>query len=148
MPEDLKAIGDEMAVQDKRGTSYVYFIVVEDKKVLGIDSNYADGRQRKGVMEYDEPLCDSCEAIAEANGPDIPDECDDCPEDAFVWYRKEEAVPNLYAGVFFTAKACDDHIARNLHHYNGTARSYGMSAYHNEEMIAVMKFLCPNGNLK
>lgn len=147
IPDNIKAIGDEMAIQDNRSTSYVMFVVVEDKKVYGVTND--DYRERKDTDMYTyEDLCEDCNQSQETEGM-VPEECDnsDCDE-SFINYRIEEDVPNLYAGVFFTAKACQAHLDSNRHHYNSTAKVYGISAYHNWEMREVMEFLCPNGNLK
>lgn len=147
--QELETLAEEMFTQDKRSTSYVYFVVVEDKKVYGIDSDYADGSERKDYDSLERSdLCEKCKKIWD-NGEELPDECDEygC-EDSFVTYRIDRDVPNLYAGIFFTSKACDEHIKNKAHHYNGTARSYGMSAVYNYQLRAVMDHLCPKGGLK
>lgn len=134
--EELLEISKLMREQDNRSTQYPIFIVVEKKKIYGVDENWSNGRERK--EDYDEPLCDRCEAIAEGNGPDIPDECDDCPSDAFVYYREEDHEPNLMAGFFLTEKACKNHIEYNDYHYTKPS-SYVVSAWRNPEMVAVMQ---------
>lgn len=144
----IKEISQEMITQDKRCTSYVYFVVVEDKKVWGVESQYAHGKERK---DYDnlqrEDLCDSCKKKWDED-EDLPDDCDEYEcEDSFVNYRIETEVPNLYAGIFFTAKACEEHIKNKGHHYNGTQRSYGMSAVYNYELRAVMEHLSPTAQM-
>lgn len=140
MEEELARIKEQMLTQDNRATSYPIFIIVEDKKIYGVESGWADGRERK--EDYDNPLCDRCEAMADSNGPDYPEECDDCPDDAFVNYRIEKDVPNLYAGFFFTAEAAQAHLDSNHHHYNSTAKVYATSAYNNYELRTVMQHLC------
>lgn len=128
-----------MLSQDNRSTSYPIFVVVEDKKIYNVGDDY-DGRERR--EDYDDPLCERCEAMADSNGPDYPDECYECPDDAFVTYRIEKDVPNMRAAFFFTAEACNAHIRANPHHYNSTAKSYAISAYHNQELRDVMEYLC------
>lgn len=140
MKEEIEHIKKEMLTQDNRATSYPIFIIVEDKKVYGVESGFADGRERK--EDYGDPLCDRCEFMADSNGPDYPDECDDCPEEAFINYRIEKDVPNLYAGFFFTAEAAQNHLEESRHHYNFTAKTYAISAYNNHELKTVMKYLC------
>lgn len=132
----MQEIKNELLTQDNRWTSWPIYIVVEDKKIYGVDSGGSDGRERK--EDYDDPLCESCEALAEGNGPDYPDECEDCPSDAFVYYRIEHDVPNLYGAFFLTAKACEEHLAANRHHYNSTAHSYAISACHNDELQKII----------
>lgn len=53
---------------------------------------------------------------------------------------------NLQAGVFLTAAACDNHINAKRHRYStlGT-RSYGISAYHSQEMANVLEWLSKLG---
>lgn len=146
MKEEIKQIKNEILTQNKRSTSYVIFIIVEDKKIYGVESDWQDGRERK--QNYDDPLCETCEAMAEGNGPDYPDECDECPDEAFINYRIEKDVPNLYAGFFFTAKAAEEHLQSNRHHYDSTAKTYGISAYHNYELKNVLKYLVGEENIE
>lgn len=141
-PQEIIDIGLKMRTQNNRSTAWPIFIVVEDKKIYGVDPDHAsDGRDRKDrdIVE-DGSMCDSC-LEQEADGFSIPDDCDICNDECFVHYRIEKDVPNLRAGVFFTAEACDAHIEANRHHYNRTAHSYAISAYHNRELKAVMRFL-------
>lgn len=76
--------------------------------------------------------------------PDWQDcESEENEEGDLVYYRMEEQ-PNLSAGVFFTAKACEDHIRANHYHYNNP-RSYGISAWRNYEMQTVMLEIVARG---
>lgn len=137
--EDLK---NEILTQNNRHTSYVIFIVVENKFVYGVSSDFSDGRERRDIDQIDtaNDLCESCTKSYEDTG-DFPEECEDCDDSSFHFFRIEKDVPNLYAGFFFTGKACDEHIAMNRHHYNSTVKSYGISAYHNPELKAVMAYI-------
>lgn len=139
MNEEMERIKHQMLTQSNRATSYPIFIVVEDKRVYGVASDLADGRERR--EDYGGELCESCKKLEDENDY-IPDDCEDCPDEMFVNYRIEEDVPNLYAGFFFTAEACIAHIESNAHHYNKTAKSYAISAYHNHELRDVMKYIC------
>lgn len=56
-------------------------------------------------------------------------------------YFKWEWEFDLRAGAFLTAKACEQHIKENAHHYHEKARSYAVSAWRNEEMKSVMQSL-------
>jgi hypothetical protein len=47
----------------------------------------------------------------------------------------------FYSKAFFTAKACNEHIQSNKHHYREPA-PYLMGNYRSYEMEIVMKFLC------
>lgn len=137
---DMQTLAQEMANQDNRGTQYPIFIVVEDRKVYGMDRDYRDcGKERKEMDFIEtEDLCDKCEKIyLETN--ELPEECENynC-EDSFVYYVIEKDVPNMRAGFFFTAKACEDHIAANHYHYQ-EPESYCISAWRNPEMVMVMQ---------
>lgn len=136
----------EMLIQNDRSTSWPIFVVVEDKKIYGIDQDFADGKERKEIDLIDvDDLCESCLAKYDDN-MEIPDDCDSCDAGTFSHYRIENDVPNLRAAFFFTGKACDEHIAANHHHYNATAHSYAISAYHNSELKGVIEFLKSNGS--
>lgn len=136
-PEPLEIIKQELLTQNNRSTSWPIFIVVEDRRVYGVDSDFADGTERKEDFDEDD-LCEQCKAL---DSDELPDECDDCMVDCFVNYRIERDVPNLYAGFFFTAKACDEHLEVCSHHYNKTAHSYAISATHNPELKVVIEHL-------
>ncbi len=71
----------------------------------------------------------------------LPDDCDNCDNESFDYYRIQRDVPNLYAGFFFTAKACNEHLEANRHHYNSTAHSYAISATHNSELQTIIAFI-------
>lgn len=95
--EELK---QEMLTQNNRSTSDPIFIVVEKKKIYGVDSNFScDGRERQDtdLIDPKENLCTVCYKQYAETG-EIPEECDDgdC-EETFVNYRIEEDVPNLRA---------------------------------------------------
>ena len=137
----VELMAQEMMDQDKRSTAWPIFIVVENKKVYGVDPNFRDcERERKDIdnIEKDD-LCDNCREVFEEGEVDLPKECGnyEC-DDSFIYYRIEEDVPNMRAGFFFTAKACDEHIQSQAHHYDDSAKSYAISAYYNEELRMVM----------
>lgn len=140
----IEVIREKMLTQDPRSTSWPVFIVVESKKIYGVDSGASDGRERKDSDYFHiDDLCEECEEKFKKTGR-IPEECasyEECSDDTFVYYRLEDDVPNLRAAFFFTAEACDAHIAANPHHYNKTAHSYAISAYHNAELKAVIEYL-------
>lgn len=138
-----------METQDYRCTSYPIYIIVEDKKVYGVESSWSEDKERKDWDNIDpeNELCNKCQKAAEDG--ELPDECDewDC-EESFINYRIEECVPNLYAGFFFTEEAALAHLANKGHHYNSTAVVYAISAVYNYELRSVMEYLSPNARLK
>lgn len=136
----IETIKNGMLLQDNRSTAYPIFIVVEDKKIYGVDSNFScDGIERKDIDGIDRrrELCEECQEALENR--ELPEECEnsECDE-SFLNYRIEKDVFNHRGAFFFTAQACNEHIEANRHHYNATAHSYAISAYHNPELRAVM----------
>ncbi len=107
----IQEIGKEMAEQNNRATQYPLFVVQSQEKVYG-DYSWCDEVERRD--EYDvELLCRECKKLYD-DSLDLPDHCDFCKSDCFVWFNWEDKF-DLNAGVFFTAKACDQHI--KLNHY-------------------------------
>ena len=133
----IEEIGAEMSTQDNRATQYPMFIVVEDVD-RPVPSELSDGRHRVSEPDYGS-LCENCIREMDEDGFLDNEDCDECADDCFWWYKREQE-PNLMAGVFFTAKACEDHIRANSYHYNNP-KSYGISAWRNPEMEEVMKHL-------
>lgn len=135
--ELIKEIGHKMANQDNRATQYPMFCVYEI-----VERSVADGQgesRRKDMDSIDlDDLCEKCAKLHE-DGEDLPDQCDDCDSDCF-WNCEEELEPNLQAGVFFTAEACQKHIDENHYHYNKPV-VYGIGSWRNPEMVEVMKYI-------
>lgn len=146
--KEIEAIKNGMLLQDKRSTSYPIFIVVEDRKIYGVDSDFSfDGRERKDDDYLDRScLCEECDELYEKD-KELPEDCEECDGDAFIYYRMERDTPNMRAAFFFTAQACNEHIERNRHHYNSTAHSYAISACYNYELQAVMVELIGEANV-
>lgn len=138
--ENLKAIRELMLTQDNRSTSYPIFIIVEDKKVYGVAEEYGGERERMEDFDYKD-LCTRCLERVRDNREPVED-CDNWQCDkTFVNYRVEEDVPNIRAGFFFTEEQAEHHLKVQRHHYNSTAKTYAISAYHNTELKQVMEFL-------
>lgn len=133
--EQLKQLALEMESQDNRATQYPLFVIMVDKKVYG-SYEWCDEAERK--EESDGELCSSCEKLAD-EGEELPEYCNNCDSDCFVWFKWEQDF-DLEAGVFLTAKACDEHIRLNHYHYTNP-RSYGISAWRNYEMQDIMKLI-------
>ena len=135
----IPEIKHELLTQDNRSTSWPIFIIVEDRKIYGVGDGWEDGKERKDDYDHSD-LCEEC--ITKHEDGTVPDECENwgCIT-SFVNYRVEKNVPNLYGGFFFTAKAAEEHLAANRHHYNSTAKTYGISATHNSELQTVINYL-------
>lgn len=132
----IDEIALEMVKQNNRATQYPLFVVMETVEVCVPDSQ-ADGSHRKDDDDGIDPnyLCEDCLKLAQKE-EDLPDWCNDCDSECFWSYRKDER-PNLLPGVFFTAKACQEHIDSNKYHYTHP-KVFGVGAWRNPEMVEVM----------
>lgn len=145
----VKATAAEMLTQSNRSTQYPLFVVqVDEKRYV----NYLDDWEHKERSNYDgvdmadyrKTLCARCRNRYDEKG-EVPEKClseningaSECDDEAYFYYNIVDAF-DLMAGAFFTAKACDDHIKENHYHYNN-GRSYGVGAWRNPEMQAVMR---------
>lgn len=137
--DELKAIGSEMVQQNNRATENVMFVIEVDKKVWVTAGEDYDERERvEDTNEF--MLCESCAKDFEESGGERPlESCEQCDEECFNHYRIERTF-DLRAGVFLTAKACNEHIQANAYHYDNP-KSFGISAWRNPEMQAVMQML-------
>ena len=145
--DKLKAIGKEMNSQDNRSTQFVMF-AVRDRKLVEATDDY-------DVLEF-----------LDEDYSEIDDPCEDCKDDYFGGRVDQEACVNcgcahvipmskewefdLKCGLFFTAKACEQHIAENHYHYTKEVHSYGVSSWRNPEMQTVLRFLSelPDGKAR
>ena len=138
--DELKKISVEMNTQSTRYTYLPLFVVQEEKKTVTHDGFSDDyifvGDEGDEIDEKD--VCEECEDLYDEQADFKP--CEDCGVKAR-YPVKIEWEFNLRAGVFLTAKACDDHIKNNHYHYEKGARSYAISAWRNPEMETVMKYL-------
>lgn len=126
-----------MAHQDNRSTQYPMFCVYE--KVKRITASGCGEFERKDPDYYDkEDLCETCSKLDEDN-EELPEYCAECSSNCF-WEFTEELEPNLQAGVFFTAAACQKHIDENGYHYNDPV-VYGIGSWRNPEMVTVIKHI-------
>ena len=133
----IEEIGKEMVEQNHRITQNVMFVIQVDVKVPCPD-NQADGYVR--IPETTEGWCDECLDTQEQEGGLREDfHCENCDEEAFGAYRNDTKF-DLTAGVFFTAKACEQHIKLNHYHYNNP-KSFGIGSWRNFEMQEVQRYL-------
>jgi hypothetical protein len=138
--EILKQTSEQMRSQNNRGTQYPLF-VIQDKKEVVTHGDYCDfhkysGEEGNEIEEKD--VCEECESKACSDGFLETSPCVDCGVQYYLPV-KEIWEFNLRAGVFFTEKACDEHIKQNDYHYSKNVRSYVIGAWRNEEMKAVMQ---------
>lgn len=128
--------GNAMIEQNNRGTQYPLFAIQDDFDVYVEPGEDYDRRQRpEDIQTY--WLCDACSDLYN-DGETLPDDCDDCDEDAFEHFRVERRLTVERVGVFFTEKAATDHIIVNSYHYKNPS-VYAIAAWRNPEMVAVMQ---------
>lgn len=137
----LEEIGKEMATQNNRATQFPLFIIMEDVERAVPDGNGEKRRKDSDSPDFYKGMCATCAKKHEDDGTQ-PDYCEECDPDCF-WDCEISQEPNLNAGVFFTAKACQEHIDENNYHYNNP-KVYGIGAWRNEEMQQVMFNLIKN----
>lgn len=153
--EQLTALAQEMATQDNRCTAKPYIFQVQtDKKVWvgNLNGDYKflirnDGEElgdwnKDTVTRY----CDDHEIPY----PDWLGEFDSGMEPDWLLYNEwlEEqklclesySIVHNYENAFLTAKACQQHIKRNGHHYVNP-RDYLSHAFRNPELELVFTFL-------
>lgn len=137
---ELVEIGQAMNAQDPRGTAFPLFVVEHKiRRYVAYADDY-DVAERKEEPEKSD-LCFDCQNTEN----ELPEECENCEIGAFNYYKTEREI-DTRAGVFFTAEACDNHIAANNYHYGENARSYAISAWRNPEMQTVLNYLSKLGS--
>ena len=137
--EKLKKTSTLMKEQNNRGTQYPLF-VIQDLKEEITHGDFCDfhkyfGDEGEEIDEKD--VCQTCEDKACSDGFSEMDTCE-CGVKQYL-PLKEVWEFDLKAGVFFTEKACDEHIQQNNYHYTKNVRSYVVGAWRNEEMKVVMQ---------
>lgn len=136
---DLVEISKLMRTQHNRHTQRPLWVIQEVVRVQVSRENDYDVKERLDPDWGDFAMCEECEKIAE-NGGEIPQDCDECPDSSFLFYKEEYQTAYQSAGVFFTEKACEEHIEEFSYRFN-KPRSYVTSAYNNDEMAAVMHYI-------
>ena len=153
MHEKLIALATEMTTQDNRITAMPFmFQVKEEQRVYDYGLN---GSNRclmyEGEQEHDfeseddlrEIITDNCSS----GDRDVPDfenmDFDDMVEwmEARGYEQVTWSVRHVYKNTFFTAKACQEHIDANRHHYNNPT-VFLNRAFRNPEMELVSELLC------
>lgn len=96
--EFIKNLAKEMATQDNRWTQNVGFMIQETKEEL--DYHKENIRKRKDGDDIgEELLCDECKKKYWED-EDLPNDCDDCDEEAFYWVKEEEVLNTRWPCVF------------------------------------------------
>lgn len=155
---DLKETSKLMREQSNRHTQYPLFIIQNFEEVVKAEScgglmkhvsydgeNELTSEQYQAIEELqnldpEDEVDAFMEEVADELGTDIEDLKDWDLYDFREIEFDEEYVYDDAAGVFFTEKACHDHIEANRHHYT-KPRSYVISAWRNPEMVATMQMI-------
>lgn len=129
----LPEIGERIRTDDNRATAEPIFLVQEQVRIYGIDTDYDPPIEWIYADEcnpVDSDLASSLEAGYQKDHTE--------PEDyRRVGYQEEWR----YVQPFFTEAAADLYIEKNSHRHTGKLRTYVDSAYRNWEWIAVRKQL-------
>lgn len=138
--EFLEQLTTEMQTQNIRMTQYPLFYVYQRERRYFETGTYGyDYEERSFSADHGEPkeeLCSDCYNLYNANA-DLP-EYTDC--DCNVVYVKEEDVPAIDVGPFFSEKAAQNHIDKNYYHYYKPF-IYVNSAWRNYELQEVLQLL-------
>lgn len=122
MDDDFKrvqATGKRMATQDNRSTQYVLFVIRNRVKRYVPDENFNFRGEGENYHDgYDDELGAPYNYVMEFD---------------------------LTPGVFFTEQAALQHLAENAHHYS-KPEVYGVGAWRNPEMQAVMRQIIKAGD--
>jgi len=157
MYSSLMELSKEINSQDHRSMSMPYFFQVQTEKgvvalegcgdtVYWVDSDGLELRTKEDIEEYIKDY------ISDEFGDKTAEEIslyfiDKIKGKEADWllnkdFRRVDIVfEKRYENSFFTAKACQENINANKHHYNKPV-TYLNGAFRNPEMELVMKFLC------
>ena len=137
MNEQLKETSRLMREQGNRSTQYPLFVIHSLKRTYVSYSDDHEHTERNEDEDFD-MMCGDCQKLYD-NGEDLPDSCEHCDVSAFNYYNEAYEIDDR-GGVFFTEKACKDHIEANEYHYN-KPRTYVISAWRNPEIVVFMQNL-------
>jgi len=158
MYSKLIKLAEEMTTQDMRGTRMPHMFQIKEEYDQIVPEGYGDSTMAinyEGLEISDfKELKEHIQEILDDSGwsqDEIEDELSSEDWDEYVelltehteetWSlidsRKEQKLTNT----FFTAKACQEHIDSNNHHYNKPT-VYLSHAWRNPEMELVSEFLC------
>lgn len=117
--------GDELETDEEVRLFVHQHIYENDESINHLDDEKAKQVAKERVDEMDE--ADLCEYLEE-----------ECNEG---WRTVSVTTERRYQNTFFTAKACEEHIESNKHHYKEPI-CYLNHAWRNPEMDLVATFLC------
>jgi hypothetical protein len=128
----LADVGEQIRTQDNQCTSDPLFVVQEQRRILGIDSDYSE--DYVWLHEYDhEYEAEEAEAVELDERWDAGLPCSGWDKIHFIELWQSVTV-------CFTARAAEAYIEANRHNLRNP-RVYVDSAYRNAEIQAIRKFL-------
>lgn len=149
MNEFLMNLSKELNTQDHRCTQMPYFFQIQTQEQVaapegqGTEAWHCDGslietdEEIKDVVfewkEWDEEKLDVYNMLEEYEIEEILE--------AAGWYKVHYDYKDKLENAFLTAKACDEHMKSNKHHYNSPV-NYLSFAFRNPELEKVFQFLC------
>lgn len=145
--EELKTLGEKMNEQDHRITFMPMFVIQYDEKVICPDSFGDDAMivNEEGEEVDEDDLCTECKEDLALNGVmEHEIKCAECGTHNVYVYRDQERFA-MDHGVFFTAEACKEYMARRAYDMPRNARSYAISVHRSNEMQMVLDFLSALG---
>ncbi len=157
MHEALMALSKEMNSQDPRGKRMPHMFQIQTEEEVAayaghgtevwIDSEgsrvYDDEDELRKWIEdhiFQNTGTTESKAKGKAAAMDLDELHDYMDEKSDCWKVEVETV-HKYQNTFFTAKACEEHMAANHYHYKKPV-CYLNHAWRNPEMELVAKFLC------
>jgi len=155
--EKLMQLSKEVKTQDNRHTANVFFQIEDIERVPAYDGCgngvywYDSGLEaeletdeeiKEFIIEYFSEELTLTEEEAKEKYSDMDRwDIDHMLENELEFIKCEYSNISVYKNAFLTAKDCDNHIELNKHHYSEKARSYGSSAWRNNDMEIIHEFL-------
>lgn len=140
LADALIATGKELATQNNRSTAWPVWYVTEEQHVYTNEyGDYEHKVRRDSDMIEASDLCVSCRGKFHED-EDMPDDCDDCSADAFLYYNIERGFTSYGSQFFLTEKACQEYIDANAYHFTAP-QPYAASMFRNHEMQPIVQAL-------
>lgn len=129
---DINSIGELIRTQDNRITDQPMFIVQENERIYGMDSDYSDNYEW-----FDDVACCVISDQDEIRETERLHESDELNDAIRKVYYKDHWV---FVTACFTEQGCKDYLKTNGHNH-GQTRIYGWGTRRNAEFQAVRNHL-------
>jgi len=138
----LVKLGKEMNACNNRGTQFPMFEIRQKvKRWVEVGEDWDERERVEDAQPY--CLCPKCRELYD-NDEDLPDDCDDCDEEAYNHYKLEDEIVDR-CGMFFTDKQAQEHIDLNDYHYNQPF-TYATGSWRNYDLQKVLEILSKLGS--